>query len=195
MAFSRPNYDDSVYNLQIKRSTEGGDYRLNPDYAENINPCYMEQGIIGAKSDVSLVREQINLSNESMVDVENELSWRCKPLSKSNNNNSPFEKFKLIHKNNCGNCLPEDTRFTHPIDNYRSMSLLNYEITPYVHVNPQCYIQSINDKIGLNSRLYIKDNHRYPNQNSWDNGDSLPKENPSLNINQRCKYTCDTFIS
>lgn len=189
MAFSRPNYDSKyVYNLQIKRSTDENDYRLNPLFAENINPCYIENGIVGSKADVSLVREQTNLSNELMVDAENELSWRSRHITKDNNNFNPFNKFKTIHKKNCNtknSLTPEDTRFTHPLDNYRSMSLLEYELTPYLHSNPQCYIQSIDDKIGLNSRLFAKDSYKNPKQNYWDNGEALPKEMPDKQ-NKKC---------
>jgi hypothetical protein len=182
MAFSRTNYDPKVYNLQIKRSTDENDYRINPIYAENINPCYIENGIIGSKADVSLVRNQIDLSNEVMVDAESELSWRSRPATKHNYNVNPFNKFKVIHKNECKNSLtPEDTRFTHPIDNYRCMSTLDYEFNPYLHVNPQCYIQSIDKKIGLNSRLFAKDTYKISNITPMDNYASLPKEDISKN--------------
>jgi len=176
MAFSRSNYDSNVYNLQIKRSTDENDYRLNPIYAENENPCYMEYGIVGSKAEVSLVREQTNLSNEMMVAAENELSWRSRPITKDNHNVNPFNKYNTIHKKDCkSNLSPEDTRFTHPIDNYRSMSVFDYEITPYLYTNPQCYIQSIDNKIGLNSRLFTKDTYVPPKQKFWDNGESLPQ--------------------
>jgi hypothetical protein len=189
MAFSRLNYDKNVYNLQIRRSTDENDYRLYPLFAENINPCYIENGIVGSKADVSLVRNQTNLSNEMMVEAESELSWRSRPLTKDNHNVNPFDKFKLIHKNNCSsnkNLSPEDTRFTHPIDNYRSLSVINYEYTPYLHVNPQCYIQSIDDKIGLNSRLFAKDTYKIPTHKYWDNGESLPKEMLDKSLNKKC---------
>jgi hypothetical protein len=179
MAFSRTNYDSKVYDLQIKRSTIGHDYRLNPVYAENNNPCYVENGIVGSKSDVSLVRKQNDLANDIMVDAESELSWRSRPVTKSNYNVNPFNKFKVIHKNECTNSIsltPTDTRFTHPIDDYRCMSTFDYGLNPYLHVNPQCHIQPINEKIGLNSRLYAKDNYKIPKTKPWDNGESLPKE-------------------
>jgi hypothetical protein len=189
MAFSRPNYDSKdVYNLQIKRSIDENEYRLNPLFAENINPCYVENGIVGSKSDVSLVREQTNLSNELMVDAESELSWRSRPLTKDNHNVNPFNKFKIINKKECNSknsLTPQDTRFTHPLDNYRSMSVFDYELTPYLHTNPQCYIQSIDDKIGLNSRLFAKDSYKNPKHHYWDTGDALPKEIPNKQ-DKRC---------
>ena len=189
MAFSRTNYDSKVYNLQIKRSTDENDYRLNPLFAENINPCYVENGIVGSKADVSLVRNQTDLSNEMMVDAENNLSWRSRTLTRDNHNVNPFDKFNIIHKKECNssnNLSPEDTRFTHPIDNYRSLSVLEYEFNPYLHTNPQCYIQPIEEKIGLNSRLFAKDSYKIPKQNFWDNGDSLPKEMANKSINKKC---------
>ena len=191
MAFSRTNYDSKVYNLQIKRSTDENDYRLNPLFAENINPCYVEYGIVGSKADVSLVREQTNLSNELMVDAESQLSWRSRPATKNNHNINPFDKFVKFNKKNCDSSAkntltPEDTRFSHPIDNYRSLSLLEYEFTPYLHTNPQCYIQTIDDKIGLNSRLFAKDSYKIPKQNQWDKGEALPKEMANNSIDKKC---------
>jgi hypothetical protein len=56
------------------------------------------------------------------------------------------------------------------------MSLTEYQYEPYLHVNPQCVIQESTDRIGLNSRLVIKDNYSIPNQEFWDNGDGFPKE-------------------
>jgi hypothetical protein len=177
MAFSRNNYDSNAYNLQIKRSTDPLEYRLFGSFAENINSCLAPECSIGSKADVSLVREQTHLTNEEMTNVENALSWRSKILSKENTNTDPFSKFKLINKKQCSNKLsPEDTRFSYPLDNYRCMSVLEFELTPYLPVNPQCFIQSIDEKIGLNSRLFSKDNYKIPKQEFWDKELSLPKD-------------------
>jgi hypothetical protein len=177
MSFNRIKYDSCAYDLQMGRSTGPGDYRLYAPYAENCDQCISLTGPVGAKSDVSLVKENMELSFKDMAQVESELSWRNQLLTKCNLNSSPIGKHKVNHKQTCSKKLePEDTRFTHPIDNYRSMSLTSFQVEPYLHVNPQCHVQESGDRIGLNSRLRAKDLYKMPEQEFWDKGEALPKE-------------------
>ena len=76
MAFSRTTYDSCAYDLQIKQSTDQGDYRLYGDFAENKNQCYSYNGPIGSKSDVSLIKKLDETCFGTMTDVESDLSWR-----------------------------------------------------------------------------------------------------------------------
>jgi hypothetical protein len=177
MSSSRIKFDNNAFDLQINRSIGPGDYMLYRGYGENDNPCYSYDGPIGSKDDVSVGDMKMPRPGEYMTEIESELTWRSRPLTKSNLNSTPINKYKLYNKNVCPNILQiEDTRFTHPIDNYRGMSLTEYQYEPYLHVNPQCVIQESTDRIGLNSRLVIKDNYSIPNQEFWDNGDGFPKE-------------------
>lgn len=177
MSFNRTKYDKCAYDLQMGRSTGPGDYRLYAPYAENCDACYSYDGPIGSKADVSLVKKTLDFNFKDMAQTESELSWRNQLLTKCNNNDSPLGKFTVEHKPVCNNKLSgEDTRFTHPIDNYRSMSFTSLQLEPYLHVNPQCHVQESNDRIGLNSRLRSKDLYRMPVQQFWDNGEALPKE-------------------
>jgi len=182
MSFNRTRYDNCAYNLQMGRSTGPGDYRLFGSFAENCNECLSYDGPIGAKSDVSLVKKPQDLSFKEMAQVESELSWRNQLLTQCNDNSTPLNKYKLNHKPSCTKKLiSEDTRFTHPLDNYRSMSLTTYQVEPYLHINPQCHVQESGDRIGMNSRLYAKDIYKLPVQEFLDNGESLPKEIPVKN--------------
>ena len=177
MSFNRIRYDNCAYDLQMGRSVGPGDYRLYGSFAENCDQCLSYDGPIGAKSDVSIVKKPLDLSFKEMAEVESELSWRNQLLTKCNNNNTPINKYKPNHKPSCSKKLTsEDTRFTHPIDNYRCMSLTNYQVEPYLHVNPQCHVQE--DRIGMNSRLHAKDIYKIPVQDFLDNGEALPKEIP-----------------
>lgn len=161
MSFNRNRYDNCAYNLQMGRSTAPGDYRLFASFAENSNQCLSYDGPIGAKSDVSTSKKPMDLCFTEMAQVESELSWRNQLLNKCNNNMSPIGKHELHHKPTCAKKLtPEDTRFTNPLDNYRCMSLTSYQVEPYLPVNPQCHIQEINDLVGMNSRLYMKDSYK-----------------------------------
>lgn len=180
MSFNRIKYDKCAYELQMNRSTGEGDYRLYAPFAENCSQCFSETGPIGAKSDVSLVKKPMDLTFGDMAQTETQLSWRGQMLTKCNNNNNPFDNAKLNHKGACpDNLTSEDSRFTHPIDNYRSMSLTGFMMEPYLHVNPQCYIQSNSDKMGLNSRSFVKDTYVVPQQKIWDTYQVLPKELPN----------------
>ena len=190
MSFNRIKYDKCAYDLQMNRSVAPGDYRIYAPYAENCDQCFSDGGPVGSKSDVSLVKKSTDLCFKDMAQTESELSWRNQLLSKCNDNKQALDSSKLEHKPSCSNKLTsEDTRFTNPIDNYRGMSLTSYMLEPYMSVNPQCYVQEINDRLGLNSRLHLKDLHSVSDvtknnnnnnkdltQQFWDNGEALPKE-------------------
>jgi hypothetical protein len=105
MSFNRSKYDKCAYDLQMERSTDMGDYRLYAPYAENCTQCFSSTGPVGSKSDVSLVKENMELSFSKMAQVESELSWRNQLLSKCNNNSTPLNKYPVNHKNECNNKL------------------------------------------------------------------------------------------
>jgi hypothetical protein len=175
MSFSRIKYDQCAYDLKMDRSTQPGDYRLYANYAENCNQCISFDGPVGSKSDVSLARDNNDLTFTNMADVESILTWRTKKLTDCNEPLDKLDNSKLRHKPVCTSKLvAEDTRFTNPLDNFRGMSLTPYMLNPYLPVNPQCVIQDIDEKVGLNSRLFVKDNYKTPDQTAWDNNSSLP---------------------
>ena len=176
MSFNRIKYDQCAYDLKMDRSTLPGDYRLYSSYAENCNQCYSSDGPINAKSDVSLPRDSNDLSYTNLADIENNLSWRRKKLSDCNDPLDNLDDKILRNKPVCNNKLiSQDTRFTNPIDDYRGMSLTSYMVNPYLPVNPQCVIQNNDDKYGLNSRLYVKDNYDYNNDEPLNQSSIYPK--------------------
>jgi hypothetical protein len=161
MSSNRTIYDQPAYDLKMSRSTGPGDYRLFGSFAENTNQCFSSFGPVGAKSDVSIVKKPLELQFGTMAQAESALSWRHRKLSKYNNDSSPMHSMSVNNKVSCSNKLTsEDTRFTNPLDNYRSMSLTSYMLNPYLPVNPQCHILDSDDLIGLNSRLWSKDNFK-----------------------------------
>jgi len=184
MSFNRIKYDGCAYDLKMDRSTQPGDYRLYANYAENCDQCFSFDGPIGSKSDVSIARNNADLTFTNMADVESSLSWRRQKLTECNNPLDNLDPSRLVHKKTCTSKLvAEDTRFTNPLDNYRAMSLTNYMMNPHLPVNPQCVIQPNYDKVGMNSRLYVKDNYRISQSGPWDTGASLPNENNVNNTN------------
>ena len=180
MAFSRINYDKCTYDLKMNRSTQPGDYRLFESSVENKNACLSYGGPIGSKADVSVAKLNNQLEYDNMIDVDSKLSWRRQALNNCNNNNLNIN-IDVKHKSKCSlELIAEDTRFTHPIDNYRAMDTSIYNYLPYLHVNPQDYYQE--DRLGTNTKLLIKDNYIMPKQEKWDNGDALPPQNNKNNI-------------
>lgn len=176
MSFSRTKYDKCATRLQNGRSVGVGDYYLFAGAVENCNQCYSDMGPIGSKSDVSTTKNH-SLDWGEMAQIESELLSRNIDLSKCNNNvvNMNYNKHQVYNKSNCNAKLnAEDTRFTFPVQTYRSMSLTSYQLQPYLYTNPQCYIQD--DRLGLDSRNRIKDAYiaskDVPNVNT-----ALPKEN------------------
>lgn len=180
MSFNRTSYDTCDYDMQIKTSTDPGDYRLSGFYAENQNQCYSYNGPIGSKVDVSVTKELLETCHGSMAAVESNLSWRS-------NKNTQFINFPVINKPICSpNLTPQDTRFTNPVDNYRGMSLTDRMVTPFLHTNPQCVIQEIPDHVGTNTRLQLKDcfnNKIQMTKPPSGNCNVFPVENKCIHIN------------
>jgi hypothetical protein len=177
MSFNRTKYDNCAYDLQMGRSTAPGNYRLFGSFAENCDQCMSYDGPVGSKSDVSLAKKPLDLSFKDMAEVESKLSWRNQLLTKCNDNTTPLGTIELNHKPSCNKKLSgEDTRFTHPLDNYRCMSLTTYQVEPYLHVNPQCHVQESSDRIGMNSRLSVKDSYQQPGPDFLDKGEALPQK-------------------
>jgi len=176
MSFNRITYDQCAYDLKMNRSTLPGDYRLYGSYAENCNQCYAKDGPGNSKSDVSLSRDANDLSYTNMADVENQLSWRRKKLDDCNDTFAQLDDTKLRNKPLCSNKLiSQDTRFTNPIDDYRGMSLTSYMVNPYLPINPQCVVQNNDDKYGMNSRLFVKDNCVYSEDKPLNQDSIYPK--------------------
>jgi|UniRef100_A0A6C0ITW7 hypothetical protein len=192
MSFSRINYDQCAYDLQINRSVAPGNYRLFPGSVDNCNKCYPYNQPSNSKEQVSVARSNCDTGFGSLATVESELTNRTNYLEKCNKEgkNNGYLKAKVFHKPLCAKTIEsEDTRFTNPLDNYRGMSLTGFYFNPYLHVNPQCQIQSNKDRNGNSTRQYVKDSYRAPNQEYWDNGQTLPPK-PKKVERKSCKTCC-----
>lgn len=177
MSFSRVKYDNCSTELHNKRSVSVGEYRLFPGYVENCQQCYSVTGPIGSKVDVSTAKDACSLDWGEMAQIESDLTSRNMPLTDCNEgaSNVNYNKNKTVNKAACSPMLnSEDTRFTNPVQAYRSMSLTSYQLQPHLFSNPQCHI--IDDRIGLGSRITAKDSYKMPLPTFMDNGEALPKE-------------------
>ena len=192
MSFSRINYDQCAYDLKMDRSTAPGNYRLFPGYVDNCKKCYPYNRPTNSKEQVSTARKDCDNGFGSMADVESELTNRKNYLEKCNKEgkNNGYLKTKVYHKPLCERSMEcEDTRFTNPLDNYRGMSLTGFYFTPYLHVNPQCQIQSERNRDGNSTRQMVKDCYKLPNQEYWDKGKGLPPK-PKKVSRKGCKMCC-----
>jgi len=178
MSFNRMRYDNCATELHVKRSVGEGNYRLYPGYVESTNECFSFDGPIGSKVDVSTAKKAETLDWGKMTKIESELKSLNLPLTDCNENvaNMNYYKNETINKTGCANALSaEDSRFTYPLQAFRSMSLTSYQLQPFLYSNPQCHV--IDDRIGLDSRNKAKDTFKTPDVNLVDRGEALPKEN------------------
>tara|TARA_B100002019_G_C21092021_1_gene509126 strand:+ start:200 stop:790 length:591 start_codon:yes stop_codon:yes gene_type:complete len=191
--FTRLDYDELAYVEQQQRSLAPGDYRLFEGSYENCS-CYPFNQPANSREQVSTVRSDSEKGFGSLAEIESQLTNRVNPHTKHNKvgKNDDYKQNKVHHKVNCNNYLEtEDSRFTDPLDNYRGMSLTDYYLTPYLHVNPQCYVQSDGHREGTSSRLHVRDCYNPKPSKKWDNGEALPptpKKDP--NENKDCKMCC-----
>lgn len=158
MSFNRTIYDEKAYKLKIDNNANFSNYRIFGSYAENNNQCnnYCDEYI--DNNSVLSTKEPHDLSYNNIIDTESKLSWRNNKLTKYNDRKT-IDNIKTYKKKDCECVNNQDTRFTHPLENYREMITINYNYTPVLHTNPLNKVQQINEKIGLNSRLYTKDTY------------------------------------
>lgn len=177
MSFSRIKYDNEAYDLKTSRSAGPGDYRLFMGFNESCEKCLAYDGPRNSKSDVSIASNDTSNQWPTMTDVESSLTNRVNKLIDFNDygKNDEYKKLAIENKSSCkAKLVTEDTRFTNPIEAYRGMDLTDYHYTPFLFVNSQCEIKE--DRIGLNSRLKVKDTFRVSKPNLIDQSVFLPKE-------------------
>jgi hypothetical protein len=173
MAFTRTKYDNEAYNLKLNRSTEPGDYRLFLNNNENCNKCLSYDGPRNSKSQVSIPDSTNQWSG--MADAESFLTNRVNKLISHNEygKNDLYKNIKTTDVQVCNNNLfSEDTRFTNPLESYRCMDTTAYKYSPFLYIDSQCEIQD--DRIGLNSRLKVRDTHTITNPILKDQSIFLP---------------------
>ena len=198
MSFSRIKYDTTSYDLKIQRETNPGDYRLFKGYNENCSRCFSYDGPKNAKSDVSLTEQDTYIESSqwsSMTETESYLTNRVNKLTDDNTygKNDYYKNLPVVNKNACNTILEsEDTRFTAPIEAYRCIDATSYHFSPYLSVNPQCEVQNNDDKIGINSRLKVKDTFIPNKPNIIDQSIILPDNQKNLKYSDNNDTNNDT---
>lgn len=158
--FTRSNYDPAELQMRDATVKNTNDYVMNLTSAENTNACYAPAGARNTVSQLSrpLTNEGF-LDFGSKVEIENKLLNRHLPLNSFDRTNKDYTKVNVASPNTCGsvveNLTNEDSRFTHPITDFREMKTDAYNFTPYLHMNPQNVVNENTDfmsPLGRNGR-------------------------------------------
>jgi hypothetical protein len=188
MSFTRSMYDNCSCKQLNKMSVASMNYRLYNGNNENCNSCLSTCGPYNANNESNSVKKiDSQKSFGTLIDVESVLMNRVKPLSDCNEVSCDTKCFKKLpkthNKNICGSFLDEeDTRFTHPIDNYRGMSIDRFQ---YLPIDPQCNIYVNNS---IDTRLIAKDTYRTVIPDLLDDGVTpTPKDYKPMNCRLQCK--------
>ena len=157
MAYSRKIYDEKAYEHNLLEVTEAGKYSLLSNATYNNQTCFQETPEIHAS------RGQYRISdNNDMVTAESDLFNLMRKDSKDPKTQFPFNK--PIYKNQpiLEKCKTTDLKRRYPLleapiykreqtqDRFESLCL-----------NPQAFSRiTSNQYIGLNTRLYSRDNYK-----------------------------------
>ena len=162
--FTRRKYDDRELEMNDASSAEPSNYATNLVSREHPNFCYNIESRSG--NDVNQpLNSNGRLNFELKADVENKLQNRHVTNNNVDRTNKDYTKVELSSLNTCSTSNSEfnsDTRFTHPITDFRGMYTANYNFTPYLHVNPQDVILKNKDflspnRLGVSSRYETKE--------------------------------------
>lgn len=179
MASTKKRYDECSTSLFYKQSTDPLAYRLSSNFANNCSKCYTNYGPRGQDMNVSVIK------NENLIDVDSLLTNRSKVASDCKDGlvtDIQFNKYKKYNLPICNNFLDrEDSRLTHPIINYRGMTI-DWFFTPRVsNRDEQC---NLFWDFAENTRLTTKDSYRPDIPVPMDQGYSFPVE--KVQKNKKC---------
>lgn len=171
MASTRKIYDECSTDLYYKQSTDPLSYRLLPDYANNCQKCYSDYGPRGQDMNVSVI------TNQNLIDVDSLLTNRSKVASDCRDGlvtDIKFDQYKKYNLPKCDRFMDRtDTRLTHPIHNYRGMTL-DWFFEPRVgNRDEQC---NIFWNFEENTRLTARDSYRPDIPLPLNPVNALPKE-------------------
>jgi len=179
MSSTRSIYDQGAFQEAVERSTRPGNYHLFAGQYKNCNKCV---SLEGPRNNRTRNNSEINqpYSRQPLVVIDSLLSARKFRNSKYTKDrlfhqiDKQLSKIQTFNPTQCNLFLqPEDTRLTHPTQNYRGIYIDRYEwpiIPPVERVfwgnNEPCYQKfgnhdKSNIRGGQSARLCAKDNFYY----------------------------------
>jgi hypothetical protein len=166
--FTRNRYDSSNLEMYDSSVKNQNDWKMNLINAENSKLCYINGGARNGIAELKRpVNEQGFLNLGSKADIENKLQNRHLPNRSFDRNNKEYEQIETTTPGECENLMEhlnmEESRFTHPISDFREMRTDHLNFTPYLHMNPQNVVVKNEmwfeplDRNGENTRNISKD--------------------------------------
>lgn len=159
MAYTRKIYDENSYKKELQESTEPGRYSLLEDSTYNNQTCFQETPEIHS----GLGQFRISQQND-MVNAESDLFNLIRKDSKDPKQHYPYIKKEYSNPPKIETCTSTDLSRKYPLleapvfKREQSIHVPRFES---LCLNPQdmSRIRS-NTYIGLNSRLFFRDNHK-----------------------------------
>lgn len=162
MAYTRKIYDENSYKKELQESTEPGRYSLLEDSTYNNQTCFQETPEIHSGLGQLRISEQ-----NDMVNAESDLFNLIRKDSKDPQQQYPYIKKTYTNPPKMESCSATDLARKYPLleapvfKREQSIQVQRFES---LCLNPQdmSRIRS-NSYIGLNSRLFFRDNHKSKN--------------------------------
>lgn len=173
MAYTRKIYDENSYKKELQESTEPGRYSLLEDSTYNNQTCYQETPEIHS----GLGQYRISDKND-MVNAESDLFNLIRKDSKDPQQQFPYVKKEYQNAPKIDTCTKTDLSRQYPLLEapvFKREQSIHVPRFDSLCLNPQdmSRIRS-NSYIGLNSRLFFRDNHKQKNPVLKDQSKGLP---------------------
>jgi hypothetical protein len=160
--YTRASYDPKYYQVKVHESTGPLMYNMDPYQQAQCGECEMGFGAVASRPFYSAsIMHRENIGN--LVDAESVLRRQSSKdmhgdgkdhyWKKPRNGNKPAQGLGIRQ---CRKFVPEDSRLTHPIQNYRELG------TDYQRIFQREIVATdyLTERIGINTKLMAKDNYK-----------------------------------
>lgn len=159
MSYTRKIYDENAYKKELQESTEPGRYSLLEDSSYNNQTCFQETPEIHS----GLGQFRISDSTD-MVNAESDLFNLIRKDSKDPKSQFPYVKKEYQNAPKIDTCTKTDLSRQYPLLEapvFKREQSIHVERFDSLCLNPQDMSRiRANSYIGLNSRLFFRDNHQ-----------------------------------
>ncbi|VVU94930.1 hypothetical protein CPAV1605_655 [seawater metagenome] len=160
MSFTRSMYDGCSCRQSTDMSVAPMNYRLYDGQYVNCKPCFATCSPYNAENTASTLEKPGTTNGYGdVVQIDSILNNRVKPFSECDEvpcNTKCFKNLPNVY--NKASCAPflesQDTRFTHPLHNYRGMQIDRFQ---YLPIDAQCNIYA---NEAINTRQLARDTYR-----------------------------------
>lgn len=159
MAYTRKIYDENAYKKELQESTEPGRYSLLEDSSFNNQTCFQETPEIHS----GLGQYRISENND-MINAESDLFNLNRKDSKDPKQQYPYVKPEYKNQPKLEKCDKTDLQREYPLLEapvFKREQAIHVPRFDSLCLNPQSMSRiRANSYIGLDSRLFFRDNHQ-----------------------------------